>query len=321
MGRDEFQRAHEDDNKMAAAEHPNVQGNAVIIDEQAQKQAGIAVEALTPASYAASQKWMGVVLDLRPLIEARQKFISLSAQLASAQAQVQQKRNELTRTQGLYDEGRNASKRELEAARAALASQEQAEIALQAELHAVVDGVRLQWGQALADKLADKDGLVSRAINRQLEVVQFAVPEGSVAKNQQWRVDVSATGQSNGIAATLIGRASQSTPGMPGESWLLAMPPSGVASGSRVRVISPQGKPQKGVLVPTSAVIRFAGKSWVYVQTAEDRFERMPLPVDRAMGEGFFTDTLERDASIVTSGAQLLLSEEFRFQIKNENKD
>jgi hypothetical protein len=75
------------------------------------------------------------------------------------------------------------------------------------------------------------------------------------------------------------------------------------------------------VLVPVSAMIRFAGKNWVYVQTETDRFERMPLPVDRAMGDGFFTDTFEADVSVVTGGTQLLLSEEFRFQIKNENKD
>ena len=47
----------------------------------------------------------------------------------------------------------------------------------------------------------------------------------------------------------------------------------------------------------------------------------MALPVDRAVGEGFFTDALDPNMSVVTSGAQLLLSEEFRFQIKNENKD
>ena len=47
----------------------------------------------------------------------------------------------------------------------------------------------------------------------------------------------------------------------------------------------------------------------------------MTLPVDRPLGEGFFTDVLEANDLIVSSGAQLLLSEEFRFQIKNENQD
>jgi hypothetical protein len=54
---------------------------------------------------------------------------------------------------------------------------------------------------------------------------------------------------------------------------------------------------------------------------APDQFERRALPTDRALAEGLFTDTLGPDAQLVTSGAQLLLSEEFKFQIKNENSD
>ena len=155
----------------------------------------------------------------------------------------------------------------------------------------------------------------------QLELVQFAMPYGSAPQHQQWRVDVSSSAQSIGVGAALIGRAAQSVPGLQGENWLLSIAPSGAGAGTRVRVISQQGKPQTGVLVPVTAVIRFAGKTWVYVQTEADRFERTALPADRAMAEGFFTDTLDADTSVVTSGAQLLLSEEFRFQIKNENKD
>ena len=321
MGRDEFQHAHEDDDKLTTSERPHVENNAVWIDEEAQKQAGIVVESLKPASYAATQQYTGVVLDLRPLIEARQRYVILSAQLAGAQAQVLQKRSELSRTQGLYDDGRNASKRELEAARAALALEEQRDIALQAEQRSVVEGVRMQWGEALANRLGDKEGLAAKAINRQIDVVQVALPHGSAPQHQLWRVDVSASGLSNGVGASLVGRASQTAPGLQGEGWLLAIAPLGVANGTRVRVISPQGKPQKGVLVPISAVVRFAGKSWVYQQTQTERFERMPLAVDRARDDGFFTDTLEVGAQVVTSGAQLLLSEEFRFQIKNENKD
>ena len=321
MGRDEFQQAHEDDDKISAAEQGHAEPNVVVIDAEAQKQAGIAVGALREAKYSASQKFAGVVLDLRALVEARQRYVSLSAQLAGSQAQVLQRRNELARTQGLYDDGRNASKRDLEAARAALASEEQHDIGLQAEQRAVVDGVRMQWGDAFAERLGDKDGLVARAINHQLEVVQFAVPYGSTPQHQQWRVDVAASAQSSGVSAVLIGRASQSVPGLQGENWLLTTSPTGAGAGTRVRVISQQGKAQKGVLVPVSAMIRFAGKNWVYVQTEADRFERMPLPVDRAMGDGFFTDAFEADTAVVTGGTQLLLSEEFRFQIKNENKD
>jgi hypothetical protein len=147
------------------------------------------------------------------------------------------------------------------------------------------------------------------------------MPYGSAPQHQEWRVDVSSVGQSTGVPSSLIGRATQSLPGLQGENWLLSTSPTGAGAGTRVRVMSQQGKPQKGVLVPVSAVIRFAGKNWVYLQTDEQRFERQLLAVDRSMADGFFTDAFEIDAAVVTSGAQLLLSEEFRFQIKNENKD
>ena len=321
MGRDEFQRAHEDDDKITAIERPPTQANVVVIEEEAQKLAGITAEPLKQATYAASQKFTGMVLDLRALVEAKQRFLSLSAQLSGSQSQLQQRRNELARIQGLYDDGRNASKRDLEAARAALVSDEQHDIALQAEQRSVIDGVRMQWGEAFADRLGDKDGLVARAINHQLEVVQFAMPFGSRPQQQLWRVDVSNTEHSEGAAATLVGRATQSVPGLQGENWLLTTAPSGAGAGTRVRVLSQQGKLQKGVWVPTTAMIRFAGNTWVYVKTDADRFERMALPVDRPQGEGFFTDAFEVNDAVVTNGAQLLLSEEFRFQIKNENKD
>jgi hypothetical protein len=42
---------------------------------------------------------------------------------------------------------------------------------------------------------------------------------------------------------------------------------------------------------------------------------------DRPLGDGLFSDAFTSDSQLVTSGAQLLLSEEFKFQIKNENSD
>lgn len=321
MGRDEFQHAHEDDDKVSAVDRAQAEPNTVIVDKEAQKQAGITVESVKEAKYTASQNFTGLVVDMHALVEARQRLQSLMAQLTAAQAQLLQKRNDVTRTQGLYDDGRNASKRDLEAARATLATQEQQEIALQAEIRSVVDGVRMQWGEAFANHLGDKQGLVSRVISHQVDVVQFAMPYGSRPEHQQWRIDVSNSGHADGVPAALIGRATQSMPGLQGESWLLTTSTTGAGAGTRVRVLSRQGNAQKGVFIPLSAVVRFAGKSWVYVKTDADKFRRMPLAVDRALGEGFFTDALEVDDSIVTNGAQLLLSEEFRFQIKNENKD
>jgi len=109
----------------------------------------------------------------------------------------------------------------------------------------VVDGVRMQWGEAFANHLGDKEGLVSRVINHQVDVVQFAMPYGSRPDHQQWRVDVSNSGHADGVPAALIGRATQSMPGLQGESWLLTTATTGAGAGTRVRVLSRQCNAQK----------------------------------------------------------------------------
>jgi hypothetical protein len=57
------------------------------------------------------------------------------------------------------------------------------------------------------------------------------------------------------------------------------------------------------------------------VRVAPDQFERRALALDRPLTDGVFSDALTPDVELVTSGAQLVLSEEFKFQIKNENTD
>jgi hypothetical protein len=81
-------------------------------------------------------------------------------------------------------------------------------------------------------------------------------------------------------------------------------------------------KAREGVIVPASAVVWHGGKAWAYVKEDADRFVRKPVSTSQEMGNGWFTaEGLEADDKVVVSGAQLLLSEELKFQIRNENED
>lgn len=320
FARDEFQSRHADDDMEPAAAHARTDGNAVLIDREAQEAAGIAVEKLKAAQYTASQRHFGVLADPRTLVEMRQRYLSLAAQIAAGDAQVQQRRAELARVEGLFNEGRNATQRDLEAARAALVLEEQRVGALQAERRAVVDGVRVIWGDALADRLGEKDSLLARAIAREVDLVQFSMPYGASPQRLHWRVGAAAA-QDAGLAGTLVGRVPQALAGLQGETWLLTTAPSGLPAGTRLRVTADATQPLAGVNVPAAALLRFAGKTWVYLKTGPERFERHALAADRPLGDGLFSDAFKPGATVVTSGAQLLLSEEFRFAIKNENED
>jgi len=69
-------------------------------------------------------------------------------------------------------------------------------------------------------------------------------------------------------------------------------------------------------------VVWFANKAWAYRKLGADKFVRTQINTDIEAGNGWFNPTgIKAGDEVVTSGAQLLLSEEFKYQIKNENED
>ncbi len=72
-----------------------------------------------------------------------------------------------------------------------------------------------------------------------------------------------------------------------------------------------------GALVPDSAVVWLDGRAWAYVREGADRFVRHEVPLRHRTGMGWLvTKNFSPGDSVVTGGAQLLLSEEFRSKIR-----
>ena len=75
--------------------------------------------------------------------------------------------------------------------------------------------------------------------------------------------------------------------------------------------------PVKGAAVPYSGVVWLEGKAWAYVEQEPGRFVRSEVvPAPEPDDLRFLLKTPVHDAQVVRTGAQLLLSEEFRSQIQ-----
>jgi len=81
------------------------------------------------------------------------------------------------------------------------------------------------------------------------------------------------------------------------------------------------GPARNGAVVPRSAVIWQTGKSWVYVQTEKEKFARREVELEDPASGGWFTRSLTPGDKVVTRGAQMLLSEEFKSQIRVEDEN
>lgn len=77
------------------------------------------------------------------------------------------------------------------------------------------------------------------------------------------------------------------------------------------------GASQEAVIVPHYAIVRFAGKTWVFRQLGGDTFSRREVAADRSTEKGLIIlKGLKPGERIVVQGAQLLLSEEQKSQIQ-----
>ena len=126
------------------------------------------------------------------------------------------------------------------------------------------------------------------------------------------------------IAAAATAAPGQAQPAQ-GESFLFRLTESrfglrpGVAVTAYLNLPAPS---QSGVIISQSAVVRFQGSGFAYVQTAADEFIRKQVPLDRATGAGYFTtESFQPGDRVVVAGAQSLLSEEFKSQVSDTDTD
>jgi len=74
-----------------------------------------------------------------------------------------------------------------------------------------------------------------------------------------------------------------------------------------------------GTTVPAPAIVWWQGRAWIYVHTGAETFVRREIATDTpAPTGGYVVKGLPGNAELVTQGAQMLLSEEFRSQVQVE---
>lgn len=122
------------------------------------------------------------------------------------------------------------------------------------------------------------------------------------------------------LPAEVLGPAPVEATQAPGASLLVSVSAgdSGLRPGMPVTTyVRAPGAAVAGVLVPRAAAVRFGGLVWTYVRVGPDRFQRRELDIGRIQAAGYFADHgFAAGDRVVTTGAQALLSEELKSQIK-----
>ncbi|HEX6828331.1 MAG TPA: hypothetical protein VF104_05075 [Burkholderiales bacterium] len=305
------------------AESDSNGGADVVVSEAAQKASGLRTEPLQAHRLRPALPVQGVVADLRPLAQQVAQWRAAAAQVQVERAAATRAAAEHRRVRALYEDERNASERALQAAEA---DQRAAEARLAGAESAAVSAreqLRQEWGEILARWAEAGSPQLARLLGGGEALLIVTLRLGDAAPPVMGPLEFTlAGGPGKPRRAEPLSPATRADPALPGATWFYRSAGAGLRVGERIAGRLPTGEaPEEGVLVPAQAVVWHAGKAWVYVQEAADRFERRSIRAAEPVGSGWFETGLEPGERAVVSGAQLLLSEEFRGRITNENQD
>lgn len=315
-GRKELAKEQESERPVAVPSRvaPFGDGTEVVFDAEAQKLADIGVATLAQSTRRTEVDALATVLSPQSLIELRNRYVTAAAQADKAAAALAASRREYERVNQLHGDDRNLSDRALQAAEAAWRGDAADAQVAQAARDAIGKESRPVWGGALTAAVEGDTAVFQRLASQKSVLLRVAAPAGS--RLHEPPATASVIGD-DGVAkpAELLSPAPQTDPRIQGPTFFYTAPTDGLLPGSTLAARLPVGSPESGATVPASAVLSWQGRSWFYVERTTGHFVRRELTDAVPVAQGWFMPGLS-SLRVVVRGAQTLLSEELRGQIK-----
>lgn len=313
-------KAEDDGHKIVRPKQ--VDPSVVVITAQNQALSGIQTSVLIQEDHHAEFEALGKVVNIQPLLVLKERYLTVKAELNGARALSKQAGQSYKRQQALYKHGVAAKRSMQEHEAQGLANQALVETA-KAKLMAIANETRLNWGSTLAEwALADSEAKLIAIISGQQQLVQVTLPVTKYLAENVTTIAIEPAGvRSKARPASLISISTLTDSTLQGTSYFFSSKADGLTIGMKVSAWIPEPESQQsGVIVPESALVWYMDQVYVYVKIDKNSFNRRLIKNFSATADGYFVPNgLSGGDEIVTTGGQLLLSEQFRQQIPDED--
>ncbi|MBA3696453.1 MAG: hypothetical protein H0W85_06785 [Methylotenera sp.] len=331
-GKDEYEAFTKDsDDQIEAPNRINNKNGmtTITVSPATQTQSDITVTPVKSTSYQTGLSSYGNVMAIDGLLELRGKYMAAKAEADISRAALTRNRSEYSRLHELNLDDKNVSDKAVATALADLKGEETKASAAESTAKNITDSMRQSWGDELTRLAIDSKNntLLQNLLEYKEVLIQVILPFDAPEPASNSNLNISPTASpSHVIKADFISRSPISNATIQGKTYFYHAKTTDLRAGMQVNAISIKPAANQtnksGVIIPTSAVVWYGGKPWIYRKTGLDLFYRLPVNTDIEAENGwFYKGNLKPGDQLVTNGAQLLLSEEFKYQITNENDD
>jgi hypothetical protein len=299
----------------------------VQISADIQQYSGVKTLTLSNSEFYPEAKATAVVVDLVPMLELRADYQQIQSQYNLAKLSEHAAAQEKQRLQTLAKATKSVASKNLIYAESTWQEAKAKREGVEAQLNGIKDRAINLWSSEIANWLFAKDSTQwERLISNTDNLLLVTLPIERSLPEYIKQVRLARDGMpDDALNAMYVSEAHQLDIDLQGETHFFKVSDSKLRSGMRFDAwYHAQLQPLTGVFVPEEAIVWTSGEAWIYIEKEEGEYQRRSLdeaiPANKGM---FLTEGSELSAGdeLVVSGAQMLLLEEFRWQIMDEDDD
>jgi hypothetical protein len=293
-------------------------GQAVVkLTPGQQKQIELETAVVEAAPHPEQFRGYGAVLDISRITELTNSYANAQAQLQTAQARLEVAKSAFDRTRNLVDSAA-LPKKEAEAAEGTLRTDKAALTAAESQIRTLAATAQQEWGSVIGRGIVERSPAVVRLIERDQFLVQVTLPPGVTVTGAPRTALAQAPTRNANIDLQYVSPATRTDPRIQGLSYFFFAPgDSGLLPGMNATVYMPSGNTYEGVFIEDTAIVRWQGRSWIYLRVNSDSFRRHPISTDQPVSDDdYVVRDIPSGSEIVIRGAQVLLSEEAKSELR-----
>lgn len=298
---------------------------SVPMDEKTQTEAGIKTQKLHVSQLTPEIKTFATRVDLTPLIQMRSEYIHSRAELETMRSKLEQAKRNVQRSTKLLRE-KAVSPRKLHEQKTQLKIVQIRFDSAQQQTDNILLHSQLKWGKGLGKIILTNDlqsSSMQDMLDRPLYLIYLPIQNTTPSKTIFLQAFAN---REQALPATLVGSAPPANTGRQQAGTPFYYLSDHILTNQQQRVaawIPVTGEKLSGVIIPTSSLVWHLGQAYIYLQLDTELFKRIKITDKRLISNAsyFIQNALQQGDILVDTGAQLLLSEEFRGQIPDEEDD
>lgn len=284
---------------------------AIKLSDDEIKGAGIIVSKLTQDKITLEEEINAISIGYKNLLDVVSKYDVLNAELSKSKINKTHNERIYLRLKSLYDEQGSIALKDLEEVEFKIESIKADMNSIQKDMDFLISEIKLEYGSILVEDVLSERKIFNSLINNSsslliIENVNLTNKNRNYKFNNEELIFLNPyNGNSN----------------LRGNVGIFLLQNIKISSNSKLTVFLENEELIDGYFIPESALLYHGGKVWAYFRENNEIFYKEEITNFYTIDNKVFSTNSLLNLNIVVSGAQILLAEEFRSQIMQEDDD